>query len=122
MNPHEHRTAKQKAHEKKHTRPNGSYITPEEAHEFVEADNFDAVLDRTLRGARFLTEDVTQSDLSKYALPQLEARLIQYERDYTFERHPKRRTEYKAEVDRTRIEINRRRMYSRTEAERVFAL
>jgi hypothetical protein len=87
-----------------------------------EVPTFDRDLQGALSGGRFLTDDVTQSDLAKYPLHQLEARLIQYERDYTFERNPKLRAEFKGEVDRTRVEINRRKMYATREAERVFEL
>lgn len=69
-----------------------------------------------------IDEDVTQNDLTKMALPQLEGRLAYYDREATFERNPHARIRFKAEAQRTRIEINRRKMYQRAEAERVFAL
>jgi hypothetical protein len=70
----------------------------------------------------FLTEDVTQSDLTKMPPHQLEGRAAFYEREALFERNARIRRENQAEAERTRIEINRRKMYLRAEAERVFEL
>lgn len=69
-----------------------------------------------------LTEDVTQADLKMYTDPQLQARAIYYERQATFEKSWHIRQEFQQELLRTEIEIARRKMYARKEAERVFAL
>jgi len=70
----------------------------------------------------FLTEDVTQADLSKYPIEQLQARLAYYDRQYTFEQSSRARKQFKDEMARTEIELSRRRMYARKEADRVFEL
>jgi hypothetical protein len=75
-----------------------------------------------VRRDAYLTSDVTQADLSKYPIEQLQARLAYYERQYTFEQGKKARREFKIEMTRTEIELARRRMYTRKEADRVFAL
>lgn len=69
-----------------------------------------------------LTEDVTQADLRTYADHQLQARAAYYERQITFEKAWHVRQEFRQEFERTQIEINRRKMYARTEANRVFEL
>lgn len=78
--------------------------------------------DSAVRRGLHLTHDVTQSDLKKYPDHQLASRLNYYERQAVFENSPKLRKQFQAEVQRTRIEINRRRMYLRKEADRVFEL
>ena len=78
--------------------------------------------DAVVRREKFLTEDVTQADLSKYPQHQLEGRYTYYERQYTFERNEKIREQFHVEMIRTEIELARRRIYTRKEAERVFAL
>lgn len=72
--------------------------------------------------AAHLTEDVTQADLTKYTDAQIEGRLNYYLRQYTFERSFQGRREFKQEIQRTKVELNRRKLYTRTEADRVFAL
>jgi hypothetical protein len=69
-----------------------------------------------------LTRDVSQADLSKYPDHELDGRLVYYEREHLFERDARLRAAFRKEIDRTRIEINRRKMYAREEAERVFKL
>lgn len=83
---------------------------------------FDTALDRAVRRGGFLTTDVTQSDLTKMNDANLAGRLAYYERSYTFERNGRIQAEYRNEVERTRIEINRRKMYATAEADRVFEL
>lgn len=78
--------------------------------------------DRVVRRDVYLTNDVTQADLSKYPDHQLAGRLAYYERQYTFENSKKLRFQFRCEVERTRIEIKKRAMYARKEADRVFEL
>jgi hypothetical protein len=78
--------------------------------------------DSVIRRGIHLTNDVTQADLTKYPDHQLTSRLAYYDRQAVFERSPKLRKQFQAEVQRTQIEINRRKMYARKEAERVFEL
>lgn len=78
--------------------------------------------DALVRRAAHLTEDVTQADLRAYSTEQLQDRAAYYDRQYTFERGKKARLLFEAEVARTNIELNRRKMYARKEADRVFEL
>lgn len=96
----------------------GELIEPKIADVF----NLWADPDAVVRRDAYLTEDVTQAELTKYPEHQLINRLSYYERQYTFEQSPFRRAEFLGEVERTQIELARRRMYARKEAERVFAL
>lgn len=83
---------------------------------------FEAMVAELLKGEPFLPEEVRCADLAKYPEHQLEGRLAFYEREAVFEPNPKIRVESKKEVLRTKIELNRRKMYQRKEADRVFAL
>lgn len=71
---------------------------------------------------KHLTEDVTQADLKMYTDAQLKSRAIYYERQATFEKAWHIRQEFQQEILKTEIEIARRKMYARKEAERVFEL
>jgi len=88
----------------------------------ADVPTFDAEVNNALKGGKFLPDAVTQSDLTKMDAKQLDGRLEYYEQQYTFERSKKLAAEYSQEVERTRIEINRRKLYARKEAERVFEL
>jgi len=69
---------------------------------------------------KFLTDDVRTADLKHYSDEQLAARHHFYWREAIFEPDARIRAENQAEYDRTDLEIQRRRMYVREEAERVF--
>lgn len=69
-----------------------------------------------------LPEEVRLAYLPDYPLHELEARRVHYEREALFERDDRMRKALKRQALRTQIELNRRKMYARTEAERVFAL
>lgn len=84
--------------------------------------NIWATPDDYVTRAGHLTEDVTQADLTKYTDEQLEGRFNYYTRQYTFEQGKKARKAFKQEIQRTKIEIARRKIYHRAEADRVFAL
>lgn len=71
---------------------------------------------------RELPPEVTQANLYLYSDASLAGRLTHYTREWTFERNLSLRSQFKVELERTRIEINRRKMYERAEAERIFAL
>ena len=70
----------------------------------------------------YLLDEVKTADLTKYTDANLAGRLADYERKYTFETNQSIRAEFKIERDRTRTEINRRKMYQTREADRVFKL
>lgn len=96
------------------------YFALKHADAKAQVNNFDTDLSEALRDTDFHTKDITESNLSKLAQPQLEGRLNYYEREYLFERNPQIRTECKREIERTRTEIRRRKFVARTEAERLF--
>lgn len=69
-----------------------------------------------------LPDEVRTTHLVKYSQKALEGRLAHYERLYAFEWNGRFAAEYRNEVERTRTEINLRKMYLRKEADRVFEL
>lgn len=77
-----------------------------------EEDNVDALL----------PEEVRLAYLPEYAVHQLEARRLHFEREALFERDTRMRKALSRQAERTVIELNRRKMYARAEAEKVFAL
>lgn len=96
-------------------------VSPIENYSPSENENFDTDLAKTIsRDGTFLTREVTHSDLTKLAHTQLTGRLQYYEREYLFERNSQIATEYKHEIDRTRAELERRKLVSRIEADRLF--
>jgi hypothetical protein len=89
---------------------------------FNEADNFDAQLEKRAKRGRFLPDEVVQADLTKYTLKALEGRLAYYTKEALFERNGRIAAENRNEAERTKTEIDRRKIYERAEANRVFAL
>lgn len=75
-----------------------------------------------LGGSDELPPEVTCADLTKYPLAELNGRIAHYTREKLFERKAALRAAYQIEIERTVIELNRRGMYARAEAERVFKL
>jgi hypothetical protein len=69
-----------------------------------------------------LPDEVRTADLTTYERKQLEGRKTYYEREALFERDHATRLALREEAERTTIELNRRKMYERAEADRVFAL
>lgn len=57
----------------------------------------------------FEVGELSAGHLPKMSDAALEGRLVQYERDYAFERDPQLRGEFKTEVARTKAEIKRRK-------------
>ena len=69
-----------------------------------------------------LPDEVRTAYLRNYPDAQLAGRLAYFEREAIFERNPVTRKQFRQEAQRTQTEINRRKMYLRAEAERVFEL
>lgn len=98
---------------------NRSWIRDLEAHatnyfEVTELDEQIALND--------VPDEVRQANLNLYSDAALTGRLAHYEREALLERDVQLSRAWKQETQRTRIEINRRKMYRQREADRVFAL
>ena len=78
------------------------------------------ITEETREAPVFLPNDVVRYDLSKTSTHQLEGRLNYYEREALFERNPRTRRECQHEIERTRKELERRKLAIRAEAEQIF--
>lgn len=81
-----------------------------------EKTEHDALIDKITSRGHFLPEEVRGAKLDRYEDKQLEGRLAEYLKLYTFELNPRLRNEFKTEYVRTEAEINRRKHERRNEA------